>query len=59
MDLCHILYMEKKHRGNNYGSLLIDQGKIDAKSAEFEYLYLCTDHVGYYEKFGFVYIGQG
>jgi len=39
--------------------LLIDKAKRDAKEARFEYLYLSTDHIGYYEKFGFMYIGQG
>jgi N-acetylglutamate synthase-like GNAT family acetyltransferase len=53
------IYIEKNHRGNNYGSLLIDKAKEDAKEANFKYLYLSTDHVGYYEKFGFEYIGQG
>ena len=53
------VYVEKDHRGNNYGFLLIDKAKKDAKKARFKYLYLCTDHVGYYEKFGFTYIGQG
>ena len=53
------VYIEKNHRGNNYGSLLIDKAKKDAKEAKFKYLYLSTDHVGYYEKFGFIYIGQG
>ena len=53
------IYIEKNHRGNNYGSLLIDKAKKDAKDAKFKYLYLSTEHVGYYEKFGFVYIGQG
>ncbi|MDP3441656.1 MAG: GNAT family N-acetyltransferase [Ignavibacteria bacterium] len=53
------IYIEKNHRGNNYGSLLIDKAKEDAKEANFKYLYLSTDHVGYYEKFGFDYIGQG
>jgi N-acetylglutamate synthase-like GNAT family acetyltransferase len=53
------IYIEKNHRGNNYGSLLIDKAKEDAKDANFKYLYLSTDHVGYYEKFGFEYIGQG
>ncbi len=53
------IYIEENHRGNNYGSLLIDRAKMDAKEARFKYLYLCTDHIGYYEKYGFVYIGQG
>ncbi len=53
------IFIEEKYRGNNYGSLLIDKAKRDAKDAKFEYLYLSTDHIGYYEKFGFGYIGQG
>jgi N-acetylglutamate synthase-like GNAT family acetyltransferase len=53
------IYIDEKHRGNNYGSLLIDKAKTDAKKAGFEYLYLSTDHIGYYEKQGFEYIGQG
>lgn len=53
------VYIELKHRGNNYASLLIDKAKADSKKANFEYLYLSTDHIGYYEKFGFEYIGQG
>lgn len=53
------VYIEEEHRGNNYGSLLIDKAKADARAAGFKYLYLCTDHIGYYEKFGFKYIGQG
>jgi GNAT superfamily N-acetyltransferase len=53
------IYIDGNHRGNNYGALLIDKAKTDAKEARFEYLNLCTDHIGYYEKHGFVYIGQG
>ena len=53
------IFIEEKHRGNGYGALLIDQAKIDTNKAGFEYLYLCTDHIGYYEKYGFKYIGQG
>ena len=30
----------------------------DASYYGFKYLNLCTDHVGYYEKFGFRYIGN-
>lgn len=53
------IYIEEKHRGNNFASKLIDKAKADAKEAGFENLYLCTDHIGYYEKQGFEYIGQG
>ena len=53
------LFIDPAHRGNNYAELLIEQGKQDAEEAGFTYLYLSTDHVGYYEKFGFSYIGQG
>ncbi len=53
------IYIEEDHRGNHYGSLLIEQAKIDAKEGGFTNLYLCTDHVGYYEKYGFEHIGTG
>lgn len=53
------LYIEEEYRGNAYGSLLLEQAKIDSKIGKFTNLYLCTDHVGYYEKFGFVYIATG
>lgn len=32
---------------------------MDAKNAGFIAVYLCTDHIGYYEKYGFEYIGDG
>lgn len=53
------IFIEEKHRGNEYSSLLIEQAKKDTKNAGFEYLYLSTDHIGFYEKYGFRYIGQG
>ena len=53
------IYIDEKYRGNEYGSLLIEQAKEDAKKAGFEYVYLSTDHVGFYERYGFQYIGQG
>lgn len=43
------LYIEPAHRGHAYGSLLIERGKADARAAGFPYLYLCSDHVGFYE----------
>ena len=53
------LYIDEDFRGNEYGSLLLEQAKQDAKESGFSNLYLCTDHIGYYEKYGFKYIGIG
>lgn len=53
------LYVEEKYRGHGYGALLMEQAKRDAKKWGFTKLNLCTDHVGYYEKYGFSYIGIG
>lgn len=53
------LFIEEKHRGHGYGRLLIDQIKYDTKSYGFNTLYLCTDHIGYYERYGFNYIADG
>jgi N-acetylglutamate synthase-like GNAT family acetyltransferase len=53
------LFIEEKHRGNEYASLLIEQAKEDAKKAGFDHVYLSTDHIGFYERYGFIYISQG
>lgn len=53
------LYIDESYRGKHLSSLLIDYGKKKAKELGFLNLYLCTDHVGYYEKFGFSKIGIG
>jgi GNAT superfamily N-acetyltransferase len=53
------LFIDENHRGNAYGSLFIEKAKTDTKKAGFQHLYLCTSHIGYYEKYNFKYIGQG
>ncbi len=53
------LYIEPTHRGNHYGALLLNKAREDARLGGFSHLYLCTDHVGFYEKYGFTYIGKG
>lgn len=53
------IFIDEKHRGNSYGALLIEKAKQDTKKAGFKNLYLCTDHIGFYEKYGFNYLGQG
>lgn len=53
------LYIEENHRGNEYAKLLMERIQQDTKSFGYEHLYLCTEHIGYYEKYGFEYVGQG
>ena len=53
------LYIEEAYRGNAYGLLLIEKVKSDTQKMGFKSLYLSTDHIGYYEKYGFRYIGDG
>lgn len=53
------LYIEERERGKKLGSMLLEHGRIEAAKMGFEKLYLCTDHNGYYEKYGWNYIGNG
>ncbi|GJQ62767.1 MAG: N-acetyltransferase [Melioribacteraceae bacterium] len=53
------IFVAEEHRGHNYGKLLLDKALTDAKTAGFDSIYLCTDHKGYYEKFGYKFIGFG
>ena len=62
MDLypwCCALYVEDDMRGHGYGALLLERAKRDAANAGFSHVYLCTDHIGYYERYGFTHIGTG
>ena len=53
------LFIEENYRGNNLGRLLIEKAKSDSAEIGFKYMYLSTKHIGYYEKFGFEFIGMG
>lgn len=53
------VFIDEKERGNNYSKILLDKAIKDAKRFGYDNVYLCTEHVGLYEKFGFKYIGQG
>jgi N-acetylglutamate synthase-like GNAT family acetyltransferase len=53
------VFIDEKNRGHGYGSLLLNRAKKDTKAGGFQHLYLCTGHVGYYEKYGFKHIGTG
>lgn len=53
------LFIEEDRRGNNFGQTLIQKAIEDAQASGFENVYLCTDHIGYYERLGFAYLGDG
>lgn len=53
------LYIEEEYRGKSLGKLLMERAKEDAFLGGFKAMYLCTDHVGYYERYGFEHIGTG
>ena len=52
------LFIEADFRGNGYGSLLLEKAKEDSLRTGFGHLYLATGHIGFYEKYGFEYLGQ-
>ena len=53
------LYVEESHRGKALGQRLLARAEADAKHAGFSAVYLCTDHIGYYEHYGYTHIGTG
>ena len=60
-DLCPWLcavYIEPSERGKQYGAKLLEHGRIEAGKLGFNKVYLCTDHVGYYERYDWRYIGD-
>ena len=52
------LYIEEHMRGKALGSLLLEHGCKESQKLGFPKLYLCTDHVGYYEKYGWEFFGE-
>jgi GNAT superfamily N-acetyltransferase len=51
------LYVDEAERGQALGAKLLDHGLAEAKSLGFTKVYLATDHIGYYEKYGWEHIG--
>lgn len=51
------LFVEKTHRGHGLGSWLLEHCRNVSAELGFFNLYLATDHIGYYEKSGFEFIG--
>ena len=56
--LCAV-YVDESERGQALGSRLLEHGRKEAAKLGFPIVYLSTDHVGFYEKYGWQYIGQG
>ncbi|MDD4125053.1 MAG: bifunctional GNAT family N-acetyltransferase/class I SAM-dependent methyltransferase [Eubacteriales bacterium] len=54
--LCAV-YVEKNERGKALGSRLLQHGRREAAKLGFSAVYLCTSHIGYYEKYDWRYIG--
>lgn len=52
------LYVEEDERGKELGSRLLAHGVSEAAKLGFEKVYLCTDHIGYYEKYGWRFFGM-
>ena len=45
-----------EYRGNRYSGELVEYACYKAKEQGFENVYIATDHIGLYEKYGFTYI---
>ena len=51
------LYVDSKLRGEEIGELLLTHAKYEVSRLGFDRVYVTTDHIGYYEKYGFKEIG--
>lgn len=52
------LYVEPTERGQALGARMLMYGQSEAKRLGFKNLYLVTEHVGYYEKYGWEFAGM-
>ena len=52
------LYIDINERGNRYSKILIDECSKYAFELGFKKIYLTSDHIGLYEKYGFTLIGK-
>ena len=46
------------HRGKGYSPIMLEHACRQARASCFSELYLVTEHVNYYERFGFIHIGN-
>lgn len=50
------LYTYPDYRGNRYSEKLLNYAEEQAKSDNHPIIYLATDHIGLYEKYGYTYL---
>ena len=50
------VYTDEKYRGHRYSKIVIDYILDKAKKDNYKMIYLATDHIGFYEKYGFKYL---
>ena len=52
-------FVEENFRGRGLGGEILRHAQNDAGRLGFDHVYLATDHIGYYEKYGFEYLSDG
>ena len=50
------VYTKPEYRGNRYAGQLIDYAEREAMRIGYGKIYIATDHVGLYEKYGYSYV---
>lgn len=50
------VFTTPEYRGNRYSGELVEYACEKAKMQGFQNVYIATDHIGFYEKYGFTYI---
>lgn len=51
------VYVDERVRGYGCGELILDHARYEAANLGFGKVYIATDHIGFYEKYGFREIG--
>ena len=49
-------YTFPQYRGHRYGGLLLEHAAAQAAAAGHRQVYIATDHIGLYDKYGFTYL---
>ncbi len=52
------LYVEEDERCKGFGRMLLEHGRAQAYELGFKKLFLCTEHVGFYERYGWHFFGM-